>query len=153
MQRSKFNVGSDIAKRTFNEITFDSEMEMKYYRDVVCPGVESGYITAFELQKKYELQPKFSRSGKTVNAITYVADFYIEYFDGKIEVIDVKGYPDSVAKIKRKMFWFVYPELEYKWMSYVQKFGGWIEYEELKALRKDAKKEKEKLEVLRNGKK
>lgn len=30
MQRTKFNVSKDIAKRTYNEITFDSILEMKY---------------------------------------------------------------------------------------------------------------------------
>ena len=151
MQRSKFNVGSDKEKRTHNGIVFDSKMEMEYYRDIVCPGVESGSIKQFELQKKYELQPKFIRDGKTVSAITYVADFYIEYNDGREEVIDIKGCPDSVAKIKRKMFWAVYPEKDYKWLSYVKKYGGWVEYERLKVLRIEDKRAKKLKEEPENG--
>ena len=34
-KRTKYNVGSDLSKRTFDGIVFDSCMEMKYYRDVV----------------------------------------------------------------------------------------------------------------------
>ena len=83
-------------------------MEMKYYRDVVLPQVRSGNIIKYELQKKYVLQPKFQIGNKTVQPIVYVADFFIEYKDGSVEVIDTKGCPDSVAKIKRKMFWFKY---------------------------------------------
>lgn len=30
MQRTKFNVSKDIEKRTYNGITFDSILEMKY---------------------------------------------------------------------------------------------------------------------------
>ena len=140
MSRSKFNVDKNKDARTFDGIVFDSKMEMNYYRDVLLPGVESGAIINYELQKKYVLQKGFSHNGKNVNAITYVADFYIEYADGRIEVIDIKGFPDTVAIIKRKLFWHTYPELDYKWLSYVKKYGGWVEYEELKQLRKQNKK-------------
>lgn len=142
MPRSKFNVNKDREARTCDGIVFDSKMEMQYYRDVIRTGVESGTIVNYELQKKYVLQPKFTHDGMNVNAITYVADFYIEYADGRAEVIDIKGFPDTVAIIKRKLFWHTYPELDYKWLSYVKKYGGWIEFEELKQLRKQDKKKK-----------
>lgn len=51
MRSSKFNVDKDISKRTYEGITFDSVLEMKYYRDVVCPLKESGDIVYCELQK------------------------------------------------------------------------------------------------------
>lgn len=142
-KRSKFNVSSDKSKRTYDGIVFDSELEMKFYRDVVLPGYDSGEIKAFELQKPYILQEKFKRNGKTIQPIKYVADFYIEYQDGRIVVIDTKGMPDSMAKLKRKMFWYLFPELDYKWVKYVKKYGGWIEYEEYERLKKIEKKEKQ----------
>lgn len=37
MERSKFNVDKDKEKRTYDNIVFDSQLEMKYYRDVLCP--------------------------------------------------------------------------------------------------------------------
>lgn len=138
--RSKFNVDKDVTKRTFDGIVFDSVMEMKYYRDVLCSGLESGEISTVELQKPYELQPKFVHDGKSVQPIKYVADFYVVYSDGREEVIDIKGMPDSVALLKRKLFWYIFPDIEYKWITYVKKFGGWQDYDTVKQLRRDAKK-------------
>lgn len=140
MERSKFNVGKDAEKRTCNGIVFDSVMEMKYYRDVVLPGVESGDIAQYELQKKYILLDGFTRNGKRVLPITYVADFYIEYSDGRVEVIDIKGCPDNTAKLKRKLFWNRYPEINYLWISYIKKYGGWGNYDDFVQMRKDAKR-------------
>ena len=115
---------------------------MKYYRDVILPNVESGLIKYYELQKEYELQPKFTHNGKTVLPIKYVADFYIEYTDGHKEVIDTKGLPDSVALLKRKMYWYHYPDVDYKWITYVKKYGGWLDYDTVKKLRSQEKKNK-----------
>lgn len=142
MARSKFNVDKNAYRRTYNGIVFDSELEMKYYRDVVLPGMESGRIKYCELQKPYELQPKFVHDSKTVQSIKYVADFYIEYADGRTEVIDTKGIPDSTAIIKRKMFWYVYPEIKYIWMTYSRIDGGWCDYEYVKQQRNLRKKNK-----------
>lgn len=142
-QKSKFNVDADTAKRTYDGIVFDSVLEMKYYRDVVLPQVGSGAIVDYELQKSYELQPKFTYHEITVRAITYVADFYLVYTDGSEEVIDIKGMADTTAKLKRKLFWFTYPELPYRWVSYSAKDGGWIDYDKLQKLRRERKKNKE----------
>ena len=142
MTRSKYNIDKDTTKRTYNNIVFDSVLEMKYYRDVILPNVESGLIKYYELQKEYELQPKFTHNGKTVLPIKYVADFYIEYTDGHKEVIDTKGLPDSVALLKRKMYWYHYPDVDYKWITYVKKYGGWLDYDTAKKLRSQEKKNK-----------
>lgn len=113
---------------------------MRYYRDVILPLVRSGEIQNYELQKPYTLQPKFVRKGKMIRPIVYVADFYVEYADGHTEVVDVKGCPDSVAKIKRKMFEYQFPDIDYRWVVYVKKWGGWVEYDEARQLRRAAKK-------------
>ena len=146
MARTKFNVDKDKEKRTCGDIVFDSVLEMKYYRDVVLPKKESGEIKHYELQKSYILQDGFIRRGKRVLPITYVADFYLEYADGHSEVIDIKGCPDATAKLKRKMFWNRYPETDYLWITYVKKFGGWGDYDEINRLRKDVKRKKKERE-------
>ena len=154
IERTKYNVDLDKGKRTFDGIVFASIMEMKYYRDVVLPLARSGEITHYELQKEYVLQPKYIHDGKSIRPITYVADFYIEYADGHTEVIDTKGCADSVAKIKKKMFMYQYPDLPYRWITYVKKWGGWCDYDEVKRLRKEAKaaaKEAEKERMNDNG--
>lgn len=140
MTRTKFNVDKDKEKRCCNGIVFDSVLEMKYYRDVVLPKSESGEIIYYELQKKYILQSGFEYHGKKILPITYIADFYIEYCDGHTEVIDIKGCPDTTAKIKRKLFWHNYPEIDYRWITYVKKFGGWGSYDEFNKLRREEKR-------------
>ncbi len=150
-QRSKFNVDKNTDKRTYNNIIFASELEMKYYRDMVLPQVESGDIVEYDLQRKYELQPKFVHDGKTVQPINYVADFFIKYKDGSEIVVDTKGNPDTTAILKRKLFWYVYPTVNYVWITYskIDSDGtdnGWVLYEKVKkgrAMRKREKKLKE----------
>lgn len=141
--RTKFNVDKDTERRTCDGIIFASILEMKYYRDMILPQMRSGYIVKCELQKPYELQPKFIHESKTVQPITYVADFYIEYKNGKSLVIDTKGFPDSVAKIKRKMFWYLYPDIQYQWIGYSQIDGGFCDYDYIQQQRKLRKKLKE----------
>lgn len=104
IERSKFNVGKDVEKRSYNGIIFDSAMEMKYYRDVVLPGVESGEITDYELQKKYILQEGFEHNGKKILPIMYIADFYIKYADGHEIVIDIKGVQIQPQKLSVSYF-------------------------------------------------
>lgn len=136
MEKSKYNVDADKSKRSYDGIVFDSIMEMKYYRDVLRPKMESGEIICYELQKAYELQPEFIHNGKKVLPITYIADFYIKYSDGREVVIDIKGCPDQKAIIKKKMFLYHYPHLQYQWLTYVKKYGGWCDYNDVKRKRR-----------------
>lgn len=136
---SKYNVGNKD-KRTYDGIVFDSILEMRYYRDVLLPKVESGEVVSYELQKPYELQPKFKHNGKTVLPIKYIADFFIVYADGHEEVIDTKGEPDNVALLKRKLFWYHYPDVDYRWVCYSAIDGGWCDYEYVKLQKSKRKK-------------
>lgn len=145
VHRTKYNVNKDVISRTYKGITYDSVMEMRYFIEVIEPMMEVGYITYYERQKKYVLQESFKHNQQTVLAITYVADYYIEYSNGHKEVIDIKGMPDGVAKIKRKLFWKVHPEIEYKWITYNKTHGGWVEYDELQKTRRAEKRAKERL--------
>lgn len=141
-QRSKFNVSANISKRTYNGITFDSELEMRYYKEVVLPLYSNKTIIEYELQKKYELQPSFKHNGVTIRAITYVADFYLKYDDGHVEVIDTKGFADPSAKLKKKLFWYKYPNIDYKWIAYSKIDGGWCDYEVIQKNRQKRKRAK-----------
>jgi hypothetical protein len=147
IKRSKFNVDTSDKgkiKRTYNNIIFDSEVEMKAYRDYLFPLLEQGEITRLELQPKFQLQSKFEKNGKKIMAINYVADFEIEYKDGRVEVLDIKGMATSDAKIKRKMFDYVYPDKTLLWISYSKIDGGWVEVEIIEKGRKERKKAKSK---------
>ena len=129
---TKYHVPKDKSRRTYDGIVFDSVLEMRYYREVVLPGVESGEITSFELQKKFQLQPSFTRDGKRIRSIDYIADFVLLYADGHEVVIDTKGKADTTALLKRKMFYYRYPDVDYRWITYSKKDGGWVLYDDVK---------------------
>lgn len=141
---SKYNVG-DKENRTYGEIIFDSALEMKYYKEVILPGIENGEIVDFQLQKPYVLIPSFRAGNKKYRDIKYVCDFYVVYKNKKPEVIDVKGMPTSEAELKRKLFAYFYPNENLVWMYYCKKYGGWIDYDQYIKLKRAAKKKKSKV--------
>lgn len=137
-RKTKYNASHAMG----GEIEFDSAMERDFYVDIILPGIEAGEFSDVELQKPFELQPKFKRDGAAVRAIVYVADFYYKTADGVEHVVDVKGFADAQAKMKRKMFWYRYPDIDYCWLTKIKKFGGWITYEEAQRRRRDDRKSK-----------
>ena len=54
--RTKFNVSKDASTRTFEGVTYDSAMEMKFYRDYVQPMLENGELASCERQVPFVLQ-------------------------------------------------------------------------------------------------
>ena len=71
-----------------------------------------------------------------------MADFVITYTNGDILVVDTKGLPDSVSKIKKKLMDYCFPTLNYIWVGYSKQDGGWLEYSELEKKRKERKQNK-----------
>lgn len=142
--RSKYNVDKNTESRTYQGVVYDSQKEMEFFRDWVEPKMATGEILSCKRQIRYELQPGFNHGGKKIIPIVYTADYVLQYADGREQIIDIKGCPDSVALLKRKMFWFRYPEKDYIWLTYSQKDGGWVEYEVVKERRARDKKEKKK---------
>ena len=121
-------------------IRFDSKTEAKFY-DKLKMDKAKGLIINFELQPQYIIQPKFINSfGKKIQAIILKADFLIYELDNTLTVIDIKGMATPEAKMKRKMFQYVYPKEILKWIVW---YGGkWINYDENvknAAIRKKAK--------------
>ena len=107
--RTKFNVSKNPADRTYDGVVYDSKAEMLFYRDIVLPRLASGEIVECRKQVPFLLQEAFRRVDKdgkdvAVRKIDYVADYEITYRDGSKQVIDTKGFADSVALMKRKMF-------------------------------------------------
>lgn len=122
---------------------FASKDESEYYLKL-NKDLQEGKILDYELQPKFELQPAFKKNGKRYRAITYTLDFGVKQLDGSIEYVDVKGFGTQQGDMRRKMFEYKYPELTLKWVSKSIKFGvdGWIDYDELKKIRRDNKKVK-----------
>lgn len=120
-------------------------MEMKYFRDVIEPKMESGEITDCKKQVLYVLLPAFVYKNKRYEAIEYRSDFDIYYADGRIEVIDIKGLAKPLDVAKRKLLLYVYPDIDFKWLVYSGIDGGWCEYDYVKKQRAKRKRFKETL--------
>lgn len=66
-------------------------------------------VVKIEKQVRYQLIPSQRIGGKVAErACHYVADFCIEYADGRKEVIDVKGFKTPDYIIKRKLMLHVF---------------------------------------------
>lgn len=103
---SKYN----SKKVEYKGITFDSKVECDYYQHLERNlGKEYDHI---ELQPRYELLPKFDNQRKT----EYIADFALWKDNKLIEVIDVKGMPTEVAKLKAKIFRYQNREIPLTWI-------------------------------------
>ena len=82
-------------------MTFDSKKERDYYV-ILEMMLKNNQITDLKTQVKFELQPSFKFKGKTIRSINYIADFtYVK--DGKLIIVDTKGYRTEVYKLKKKM--------------------------------------------------
>ncbi len=113
-------------KVTIDGITFASKSEGRYYQHLLGL-MESGVVESFEMQKPYTLLDKFPhpKTGKTIRAIKYVPDFEVIYTDGRVEVVDIKGFmKNPVFLLKAKLFMFRYqvPLLVVKYDSKTKTF-------------------------------
>ncbi|MGG1480459.1 DUF1064 domain-containing protein [Bacillus smithii] len=138
MSQQKTKYGSK--KVEIDGHVFDSKIEARYYEQLKWLQ-DNEQILFFRIQPRYLLQEAFQKNGKTFRKIEYIADFEVHHLDGSIEVIDVKGMETEAFKIKRKLFEKKYPH-KLSLVTYVKKYGGWIELDKLKKLRKEAKKQK-----------
>lgn len=92
--------------------TWDSLKELREYERLLMLQ-RAGEIMDIELQPQFELQPKFTYGGKTERAITYKADFKVTYNDGRIEIIECKGYKTRDYVLRRKMLLYRHPDINF----------------------------------------
>lgn len=95
-------------KKEYDGIMFDSKKEMYMYI-ALKKWLDEGRIENLELQKTYELQPRFSiRKGKKLRInrpITYTPDFvFFDKLEGRVRVLDAKGMKTETYKLKKKLF-------------------------------------------------
>ena len=113
-------------KVTIDGITFDSKAEGRYYEHLKKLK-KTGVVEDFEMQKAFTLLDRFAhpQTGRIVRAVTYRADFEVIYADGRVEVVDVKGFmKNPVFLIKQKLFMFRYqiPLVIVKWDAKTKTF-------------------------------
>jgi hypothetical protein len=106
------------AKKTIiNGIKFDSQAEGKRYSELLLM-LKAGLISDIELQPEFVLQPSFTKGSVKYRAIKYRADFaYYDFTVHKRIIEDVKGCRTKEYLIKKKMFEYVFPDLELKEVS------------------------------------
>lgn len=132
-------------EHTGRTIMFDSAAEKRYYDEYVIPMFKKGQIIDYDLQRKYQLIPAFNRNlnGERIRKIQYIADFWLKFKDGHVQVKDVKGsgyLVDQVAKIKRKMMYYYFPDLDFQWICYSR--GNWVDWDKFMKEKRTAKREK-----------
>lgn len=106
---SKYNNKKTIV----DNIKFDSKSEANRYIELKMLE-KARKISDLELQPKFILQEKYiNNKGEKIRAITYKADFC--YLEGnKIVVEDVKGMETKEFKLKKKLFEYKFPEINFK---------------------------------------
>lgn len=100
-------------KTIVDGILFDSQMESHYYL-YLKELKEQGVVVDFKLQPVFILQEGFSKDGKRIQPIKYIADFEVTYNDGHVEIIDVKGKITEAFRIKRKILLYKYRNIDFK---------------------------------------
>lgn len=130
MVRSKFHA----VKAEIDDITFDSLNESRFYLEIL-KGIQNKTIRSFELQKRYELIPKYrTKDGRTIRKTEYLADFVLTMSDNSVRVIDIKGVETPVFKIKKKLLEYRYPEVRLECLHYVS--GMWLDADAYKGRKK-----------------
>ena len=81
-------------KTEVDGIKFMSPGETERYLELLILQHE-GIVRLIKLQPKFEIQPKFRKNGVLYRPIAYIADFEIDYWDGRHEIEDVKGWGDT----------------------------------------------------------
>jgi len=132
---SKYN----SKKVEYDGIVFDSQIEMEYFK-LLKDRVNKEEILWFTIQPVYELTPKFTKGGKNIRSTSYTPDFLIKHLDGSLEAIETKGFMTQASELRIKLFNYRYQDIKLTVLSYSKKWGGWVEYSELKKLRRENKK-------------
>lgn len=94
-------------KVCYGGIKFDSKGERDRFVELQVLQ-KRGLIFDLDVQYKIELVPSFKYKGKTIRALSYIADY--KYFDkaiGKTVLEDFKGCETGVFKLKHKLILYM----------------------------------------------
>ena len=116
-------------KVRYDNINFDSTIEKNYYIKLRRLQRE-GKIKGFEVHVKVQLfeEGKDFRNKKILEILHY-PDFKIYLNDGTYVLVDVKGNPEPIAILKRKIFMLKNPDVRYFFISTTPKYLNeqWVE--------------------------
>jgi hypothetical protein len=108
-------------KTEYNGKIYDSKKEAKYAQELdnlkKAKDPKEKIVSVAE-QVRYLLQEGFTdKNNNKHQPIFYIADFVVEYADGRKETIDVKSsatFQTDVYKIKKKLLLYKYPDLIFR---------------------------------------
>ena len=129
-------------KPKYNGITFDSDLELRYYRDVLLPAFEVGEIDDLQVHPTVILAESVRYMGKKKQPVRYTLDFKFTGPCGREVWVDIKGFATSTHNLKRRLFQTYHHDKVMYWVAYSKMDGGWIEYDRLQAARRKRKKAK-----------
>ena len=94
-------------KTLVDGIYFDSKKEAEHY--LILKSLEkNGMIKDLEIQKEFELIPKYHNGEKNIRKTVYRADFVYKNKNDELIVVDIKGYRTEIYKLKKKLFEYNY---------------------------------------------
>lgn len=99
-------------KTIVDGIKFDSKREAEYYCELKL-RVLAGEVESFDLQPVFELIPGYTYQGKKIRPIKYRADFKVNYPDGRVDIIDTKGFVTKEYAIKKKLLLYFFPKINF----------------------------------------
>jgi hypothetical protein len=97
-KRSKYGV-SIVSERTYKGKVYMSKLEMHYakYLDLLQKATGKDRVVFVTEQLPFPCVV----NGKKV--CTYLLDFKVEYMDGRVEYVDVKGIKTAIYNLKKKL--------------------------------------------------
>lgn len=107
-RKHKYNAKSVV----IDGIKFPSTKEGNRYKELKLQE-KTGFISKLELQPVFVLQDSFKRKNKTIMAIKYRADFRYINSEGVSITEDVKGEKTAMYKLKIKMLFKRYPDINF----------------------------------------
>lgn len=128
-------------KIVVNHINFDSIMEAEYYLYLLEQKAKKN-IKSFDMQVSFDLLPKKKNkfTGKTILPVKYIADFVITDKSGIIKVVDIKGRETADFKLKKKMFFYFYPDLDFRCVQWDGTQQAWRDLDDINKDRRARKR-------------
>jgi hypothetical protein len=99
MRKNKYGVATKD-RRTFNGEVFDSLKEMRYAQQL--EQLKSA-TDPYNRVESFQRQIPFTLTVNDQLICKYVLDFKVQYCNGRIEYVDVKGMKTPVYRLKKKM--------------------------------------------------
>ena len=101
-------------KTTVYGETFDSQREAQVYLTLLDEQ-KRGKVKHIQRQPRFTLIPAFQHRGwHKERPVVYTADFDVYYADGRRKVIEVKGYKTRDYIIRRKLFLYNNPDVDFE---------------------------------------